>query len=162
MAFNHSGPRSFAITMPDKISKTARSKLMSNIKGKDTRPEILIRKALHRHGFRYRIHVKEMPGRPDLVFPKRNAVILVQGCFWHAHQCHIFRFTLYIPHFPHHTGLTFPAPHFLHHIFHTTLVSHFQHHIVCTAPVSHFQLTFFTPHLYNINVFYRDGAPNRL
>lgn len=64
---------------------------MSGIRGKDTKPELLIRKGLHRLGFRYRLHVKSLPGKPDLVFPKYKAVILVHGCFWHGHDCHLFK-----------------------------------------------------------------------
>jgi DNA mismatch endonuclease (patch repair protein) len=64
---------------------------MSCIRGKDTRPELLIRKGLHVRGYRYRLHVKNLPGKPDLVFPKYRAVILVHGCFWHGHDCHLFK-----------------------------------------------------------------------
>lgn len=65
--------------------------MMAGIKGKDTKPEILVRKALFRKGFRYRLHYKGLPGKPDLVFPSRKAVIFVNGCFWHAHDCHLFK-----------------------------------------------------------------------
>lgn len=65
--------------------------MMSGIRGKDTRPERLIRQGLHRLGYRFRLHRKDLPGRPDLVFPGRHAVILVNGCFWHGHDCHLFR-----------------------------------------------------------------------
>lgn len=58
---------------------------MSRIRGKDTRPELLLRRAVHRLGLRYRLHPKELPGRPDLVFPKYHAVVFVHGCFWHRH-----------------------------------------------------------------------------
>lgn len=64
---------------------------MSGIRGKDTRPELIIRKGLHRLGYRFRIHVKDLPGKPDLVFPKYRAVIFVHGCFWHGHDCHLFK-----------------------------------------------------------------------
>ncbi|WP_236629793.1 very short patch repair endonuclease [Pseudohaliea rubra] len=64
---------------------------MSRIRGRDTRPELLVRKGLHALGFRYRLHDKRLPGRPDLVFPRFGAVILVNGCFWHGHDCHLFR-----------------------------------------------------------------------
>lgn len=64
---------------------------MSGIRGKDTRPEQLVRRALHRKGLRYRLHGKSLPGKPDLVFPSRNAVILIHGCFWHGHGCHLFK-----------------------------------------------------------------------
>ena len=64
---------------------------MSNIKGKNTQPEIKIRKALHSKGFRYKINDKTLYGKPDLVFPKYKAVILINGCFWHKHNCHLFK-----------------------------------------------------------------------
>ena len=64
---------------------------MAAIRGKDTKPELLIRKALHARGFRYRLHDKRLPGRPDLVFPKYKAVIQIHGCFWHGHGCHLFK-----------------------------------------------------------------------
>jgi len=64
---------------------------MAGIKGKDTKPELTIRKALHKEGFRYLLHDKRLPGKPDLVFPKYNAVIFIHGCFWHGHGCHLFK-----------------------------------------------------------------------
>jgi len=64
---------------------------MSRIQGRDTRPEIRARKALHAMGFRYRLHVKDLPGKPDLVFPAAKAVLFVHGCFWHGHDCHLFK-----------------------------------------------------------------------
>jgi DNA mismatch endonuclease (patch repair protein) len=65
--------------------------MMAGIRGKDTRPEMLIRRALHRLGFRYRLHARDLPGRPDLSFPRFHSVIFVHGCFWHGHSCHLFR-----------------------------------------------------------------------
>lgn len=65
--------------------------MMSGIKGKNTKPELMIRSALHGLGYRYVLHDRRLPGRPDIVFPKRNAVIEVQGCFWHGHDCHLFK-----------------------------------------------------------------------
>lgn len=59
---------------------------MSRIKGKDTKPEMLVRSFLHANGFRYRLHVKELPGKPDIVLPKYKTVIFVHGCFWHGHE----------------------------------------------------------------------------
>lgn len=59
---------------------------MSRIKGKNTKPEMLVRKFLHAHGFRYRLHVKNLPGKPDIVLPKYKTVIFVHGCFWHGHE----------------------------------------------------------------------------
>lgn len=64
---------------------------MSGIRGKDTRPELIVRRGLHAMGFRYRLHDRKLPGRPDLVFPGLKAVILVHGCFWHGHGCHLFK-----------------------------------------------------------------------
>lgn len=64
---------------------------MAGIKGKDTKPELLIRSALHCRGFRFRLHRNDLPGKPDLVFPKWEAVLFVHGCFWHGHDCHLFR-----------------------------------------------------------------------
>jgi DNA mismatch endonuclease (patch repair protein) len=59
---------------------------MSNIRSKDTKPEKILRSALHRQGFRFRIHHKDLPGKPDIVLPKYNAIIFVHGCFWHYHK----------------------------------------------------------------------------
>jgi DNA mismatch endonuclease (patch repair protein) len=64
---------------------------MSGIKGKNTSPELFVRKAMHARGFRFRIHVKDLPGKPDLVLPKYNAVIFIHGCFWHGHNCRYFK-----------------------------------------------------------------------
>lgn len=64
---------------------------MAGIGPANTKPEMIIRRGLHALGWRYRLHAKELPGKPDLVFPSRKAVILVQGCFWHGHACHLFR-----------------------------------------------------------------------
>ncbi len=65
--------------------------MMAGIRGKNTKPELLIRKALHARGFRYRIHCKNLPANPDMCFPKHRAVIFVHGCFWHGHDCHLFK-----------------------------------------------------------------------
>jgi DNA mismatch endonuclease (patch repair protein) len=70
----------------DRLTPERRSALMARIRGKDTAPERVLRGALHRAGYRYRLHVKNLPGCPDLVFPKRKKVIFVHGCFWHAHR----------------------------------------------------------------------------
>ncbi|QBJ84958.1 DNA mismatch endonuclease Vsr [Chryseobacterium gleum] len=72
--------------MADVHSKEIRSYNMSKIKGKDTKPEILVRKFLFRKGLRYKLHDKKLPGKPDLVFPKYKKVIFVNGCFWHGHE----------------------------------------------------------------------------
>lgn len=65
----------------------ARSANMARIRSKDTKPEILVRQALHSLGYRFRLHVRELPGRPDIVLPKYRAIIQVKGCFWHGHTC---------------------------------------------------------------------------
>ena len=75
----------------DVVSPAVRSRMMAGIKGKNTKPELLLRSELHRRGFRFRLHRRDLPGRPDLVFPKRGAAIFVNGCFWHGHDCHLFR-----------------------------------------------------------------------
>ena len=77
--------------MTDIVSPAKRSEMMSGIRGKNTKPEILVRKALHARGFRYRLHGRRLPGKPDIVLPKYNAVIFVHGCFWHGHDCHLFK-----------------------------------------------------------------------
>lgn len=64
---------------------------MAAIRSSDTKPELLIRRALHAAGLRYRLHAKHLPGKPDLVFPCHRAVVFVHGCFWHQHNCHLFR-----------------------------------------------------------------------
>lgn len=71
--------------MTDVFSKQKRSIIMSKISGKNTKPEIIVRKALFAKGFRYRINYKNLPGKPDIVFPKYKTVIFVHGCFWHSH-----------------------------------------------------------------------------
>lgn len=71
--------------MADKISKEHRSWNMSRIKGKDTKPEMSVRSMLHNMGFRFRLHQKDLPGRPDIVLPKYKTVIFVHGCYWHRH-----------------------------------------------------------------------------
>ena len=73
--------------------------MMSGIRGKNTKPELLIRKALHARGFRYRLHCKDLPGNPDLCLPKYRAVIFVHGCFWHGHGCHLFKWPKTRPEF---------------------------------------------------------------
>lgn len=70
----------------DRISQEKRSQIMKAIKGKDTKPEIAIRKMVHAMGYRYSLHKKELPGTPDMYFRKYNAVIFVHGCFWHLHE----------------------------------------------------------------------------
>lgn len=75
----------------DVHSRKRRSYNMSKIKGKNTKPELLVRKWLWTNGYRYRIHYKNLPGKPDIVFPGRKKVIFVHGCFWHKHNCQYFK-----------------------------------------------------------------------
>jgi len=78
--------------MADVHEPETRSYNMSQIKATDTKPEMIVRRFLHANGFRYRLHVKDLPGRPDIVLPKYNTVIQVHGCFWHAHRgCENFK-----------------------------------------------------------------------
>ena len=72
--------------MADVHSKATRSYNMSRIRSKDTKPEMLVRRFLHKNGFRYRLHVKDLPGKPDIVLPKYKIVIFIHGCFWHGHE----------------------------------------------------------------------------
>lgn len=72
--------------MADVHSPETRSYNMSRIKGKDTKPEMIVRKFLFSKGFRYRLHVKNLPGKPDIVLPKYKTVIFIHGCFWHGHE----------------------------------------------------------------------------
>lgn len=77
--------------MVDVVDSQTRSRMMSSIRGGNTRPELIVRKALFKRGFRYRLHVRELPGTPDLVFAKYRAVVFINGCFWHRHDCHLFK-----------------------------------------------------------------------
>lgn len=83
----------------DVVDQHTRSRMMAGIKGKDTKPELIIRKALFKRGYRYRLHTKELPGRPDIVLKKYNAVIFINGCFWHGHKCHLFKWPKTRPEF---------------------------------------------------------------
>jgi DNA mismatch endonuclease, patch repair protein len=73
--------------MADTFTKAERSRIMAAVKGKDTTPEMIVRRLVHSLGFRYRLHVSSLPGRPDLVFPRLKKLINVSGCFWHMHHC---------------------------------------------------------------------------
>ena len=84
--------------MADVVDPATRSRMMSGIRGKNTKPELLIRKALHARGFRYRLHC-DLPGKPDICLPKHRAVIFVHGCFWHGHGCHLFKWPSTRPEF---------------------------------------------------------------
>jgi len=76
--------------MTDVFDKVQRSRVMSRIGGKNTKPEMALRRGLHALGFRYRLHAKNLSGKPDLVFPRYSAVCFVNGCFWHQHPgCHL-------------------------------------------------------------------------
>jgi DNA mismatch endonuclease (patch repair protein) len=76
----------------DTVSRERRSEIMARVRGKDTRPELLVRRLIFAMGYRYRLHAKELPGRPDIVFRKRGKAILVHGCFWHRHaRCALAR-----------------------------------------------------------------------
>jgi DNA mismatch endonuclease (patch repair protein) len=77
--------------MHDNVPPEVRSRMMSGIKGKDTKPEMILRQGLHKLGFRYLLHDRRLPGKPDMVFPRFRAVIFAHGCFWHGHTCHLFK-----------------------------------------------------------------------
>lgn len=73
--------------MVDTRTKEQRHRIMQAVRSKDTGPELKIRQLLHGHGYRYRLHSRDLPGKPDMVFPSRMKAIFVHGCFWHAHGC---------------------------------------------------------------------------
>ena len=76
----------------DIVDQATRSRMMASIRGVNTKPEMIVRRELHALGFRYRIHVRELSGRPDIVLAKFKAVVFVNGCFWHAHEgCELFK-----------------------------------------------------------------------
>ena len=75
----------------DIVDSATRSRMMSGIRSRDTKPEMTIRRGLHARGYRYRLHTGRLPGKPDLVFSSKRAVIFVHGCFWHGHNCHLFK-----------------------------------------------------------------------
>jgi DNA mismatch endonuclease (patch repair protein) len=85
--------------MADIVDAATRSRMMSGIRRRDTKIEIAIRKALHARGFRYKVDVRRLPGCPDVVLPRWNAVILIHGCFWHAHDCGLCRIPATRPEF---------------------------------------------------------------
>ncbi|MCX4262968.1 MAG: very short patch repair endonuclease [Alistipes sp.] len=72
--------------MPDTLTQEQRRRCMSHIRSKNTKPEILVRHELFRRGYRYRINVSKLPGKPDIVLPKYKTVIFINGCFWHGHE----------------------------------------------------------------------------
>jgi DNA mismatch endonuclease, patch repair protein len=73
--------------MTDVHTREQRSRNMAAIRGKDTKPEVRVRSALHALGYRFRLHRKDLPGKPDIVLPKHRVAIFVHGCFWHSHNC---------------------------------------------------------------------------
>ena len=77
--------------MADVLTPEQRRLNMSRIRGKDTKPELVLRRGLHALGLRFRLHRKDLPGRPDIVFPRYRAAVLVHGCFWHGHDCPLFK-----------------------------------------------------------------------
>lgn len=77
--------------MVDIVDVSTRSRMMAGIRGRNTKPEILIRSLLHRQGFRFRLHVGDLPGKPDIVLRGFHAIIFVHGCFWHGHDCRFFK-----------------------------------------------------------------------
>lgn len=77
--------------MPDIVDAETRSRMMSGIRSAHTKPELAVRRALHAGGFRYRLHPRNLPGKPDMAFPRYRAAVFVNGCFWHGHDCPLFR-----------------------------------------------------------------------
>jgi DNA mismatch endonuclease, patch repair protein len=71
----------------DRLTPQHRSWLMSRVKGRDTTPELVVRRMLHALGYRYRLHRKDLPGKPDIVFGPRKKIVFIHGCFWHGHRC---------------------------------------------------------------------------
>lgn len=86
--------------MTDIVDRATRSRMMSGIRGKDTQPEMVVRRALYARGLRFRLHDRSLPGRPDIVIKKHRVAIFVNGCFWHGHQgCRYFRLPATNPEF---------------------------------------------------------------
>lgn len=73
--------------MADPLSKEQRSRVMSRVKNKDTKPEVRVRSMLHQMGYRFRLHLRDLPGAPDIVLPRHRKAVFVHGCFWHSHDC---------------------------------------------------------------------------
>jgi len=88
---NAAGASAEGTEVTDILTPEQRRFVMSRIKGKDTKPEMILRRGLHGRGLRYRLHGADLPGKPDMVFPRHRAVIFVHGCFWHGHGCSLFR-----------------------------------------------------------------------
>ncbi len=85
--------------MADIVTAEVRSRMMSGIRGTNTKPELLLRKGLHALGFRFRLNDRSLPGKPDIVLPRYKAVIFAHGCFWHGHDCHLFKWPSTRPEF---------------------------------------------------------------
>ncbi|MDB5704405.1 MAG: glycosylase [Sphingomonas bacterium] len=85
--------------MADIVTADVRSRMMAGIRGTNTKPEMLLRKGLHARGVRFRLHDRSLPGKPDIVLPRFRAVILAHGCFWHGHDCHLFKWPSTRPEF---------------------------------------------------------------
>lgn len=85
--------------MADIVPADVRSRMMAGIRGTNTKPELLLRKSLHAQGFRFRLHDPALPGKPDIVLPRYRAIILAHGCFWHGHDCHLFKWPSTRPEF---------------------------------------------------------------
>jgi DNA mismatch endonuclease (patch repair protein) len=77
--------------MPDVVDQATRRRMMAGIRGANTAPELRVRRLLHAQGFRFRLNVRDLPGKPDIVLPRYRAVIFVNGCFWHGHDCALFK-----------------------------------------------------------------------
>jgi DNA mismatch endonuclease, patch repair protein len=77
--------------MADRLTPEQRRLNMSRVRARDTRPELVVRSMLHRAGFRYRLHRSDLPGRPDVALPRHRVAVFVHGCFWHGHDCSLFR-----------------------------------------------------------------------
>lgn len=77
--------------MADVVTAAVRSRMMAGIGGKNTKPELLLRKGLHAQGLRFRVHRRDLPGTPDIVLPRYRAVLFAHGCFWHGHDCNLFK-----------------------------------------------------------------------
>lgn len=77
--------------MADVVTAAVRSRMMAGIGGKNTKPELMLRKGLHARGFRFRVHRRDLPGTPDIVLPRYRAALFAHGCFWHGHNCHLFK-----------------------------------------------------------------------
>lgn len=83
----------------DRLTPEQRSFNMGQVRGRDTKPEMVVRRALHGLGFRFRLHRRDLPGRPDIALPKWKTVVFVHGCFWHGHGCELFRWPATRPEF---------------------------------------------------------------